>query len=102
MDELTHRMARYPVGMEAMRVRAAAVQSLLSDEAATEMLGEPLTHREEEVLRLLQTDLTPQEIATELYLTLNTIKTHVSAIYRKLGAHSRSEAVVIARRRSLL
>jgi LuxR family maltose regulon positive regulatory protein len=102
MDELTHRMARYPVGMEAMRVRAAAVQSLLSDEAATEMLGEPLTHREEEVLRLLQTDLTPQEIATELYLTLNTIKTHVSAVYRKLGAHSRSEAVVVARQRSLL
>jgi LuxR family maltose regulon positive regulatory protein len=102
MDELTHRMARYTTGMEAMRLRAAAVQSMLRDEAATEMLGEPLTQREKEVLRLLQSDLTPQEIATELYLTLNTIKTHVSAIYRKLGAHSRSEAVVVARQRSLL
>jgi DNA-binding NarL/FixJ family response regulator len=102
MDELTHRMARYTTGMEAMRLRAAAVQSMLRDEAATEMLGEPLTQREKEVLRLLQSDLTPQEIATELYLTLNTIKTHVSAVYRKLGAHSRSEAVVVARQRSLL
>ena len=34
-----------------------------------------------------------REIATELYLTLNTIKTHVSAIYRKLGASTRREAV---------
>lgn len=102
VDQVLHRLARYPSGTEAMRVRVARVQVLLRDEAAAEALGEPLTRRELDVLRLLQSDLTPQEIADELYLTFNTVKTHAAAVYRKLGAHSRAEAVVEARRRALL
>ena len=54
------------------------------------------------MLRLLPTSLTPREIASELYLSLNTIKTHSRAIYRKLGVQTRHEAIEEARRRKLL
>ena len=85
-----------------MQARVAEVQRLLRDEAAAEMLDEPLTGRELDVLRLLQGDLSLHEIAVELYLSFNTVKTHARAVYRKLGAHSRAEAVLIARRQSLI
>ena len=61
-------------------------------------LGEPLTGRERDVLRLLQGPLSLGEIARELHLSFNTVKTHTQAVYRKLGAHSRPEAVSIGRR----
>jgi LuxR family maltose regulon positive regulatory protein len=57
---------------------------------------EPLTQREMEVLRLLRTDLAVSEIAQELHISVNTVKTHIKRIYSKLGAHSRYEAVVRA------
>jgi len=49
------------------------------------------------VLRLLATDLTQREISEQLYLSLNTVKTHVKTIYRKLGSSSREDAVRRAR-----
>ncbi|HJR25918.1 MAG TPA: LuxR C-terminal-related transcriptional regulator [Acidimicrobiales bacterium] len=63
---------------------------------------EQLTGREMSVLRLLPSGLTPREIAEELYLSHNTIKTHTRGLYRKLGVASRHEAVEEARRRGLL
>ena len=65
-------------------------------------LVEPITGRELSVLRLLPTSLTPREIAAELYLSLNTVKTHCRALYRKLGVQSRHAAIEEARRRSLI
>ena len=53
----------------------------------------PLTEREEAVLRLLRGTLSLREIGQELFLSNNTIKTHTRAIYRKLGATTRAEAV---------
>jgi LuxR family transcriptional regulator, maltose regulon positive regulatory protein len=55
--------------------------------------GEPLTHSETRVLRYLPTHMSAPEIAAELYLSPNTVKTHLRHVYRKLGAHSRHEAV---------
>ncbi len=55
--------------------------------------AEPLTEREEAVLRLLRGTLSLHEIGQELFLSTNTIKTHTRAIYRKLGVTSRSGAV---------
>lgn len=63
---------------------------------------EELTQREREVLRLLPSRLTQGEIAGELFVSRNTLKFHLRLIYRKLGARSRSDAVAIARLRSLL
>jgi LuxR family maltose regulon positive regulatory protein len=48
------------------------------------------------VLRLLATDLTQREIGSQLYLSVNTVKTHTRSLYRKLGASSREEAVTRA------
>jgi DNA-binding NarL/FixJ family response regulator len=95
-------MGRYPSGMAAMEARVAGVQALLRDEESADLLNEPLTGRELDVLRLLQRDLSLHDIAAELYLSFNTVKTHARAVYRKLGAHSRGEAVTIARRQSLI
>ena len=53
---------------------------------------EPLTERELEVLRLLNTGLAGPEIARELFVSLNTLRTHTKSIYSKLGANSRKAA----------
>jgi LuxR family transcriptional regulator, maltose regulon positive regulatory protein len=64
--------------------------------------GEPLTHSEVRVLRYLPTHMGTPEIAAELYLSANTVKTHLRHLYRKLGAHTRREAVQRARAIGLL
>ena len=64
--------------------------------------GEPLTNSETRVLRYLPTHLAAPEIAAELCLSANTVRTHQRGLYRKLGAHSRQEAVQRARAISLL
>jgi LuxR family maltose regulon positive regulatory protein len=64
--------------------------------------GEQLSDRELGVLALLHSELSLREIGTELFLSLNTIKTHTRNIYLKLGAGSRDEAVARARELGLL
>jgi len=54
---------------------------------------EPPTPAELAVLRLLATDLSQREIGSELYLSMNTVKTHARNIYGKLGVSSREDAV---------
>jgi len=61
-----------------------------------------LTERELVVLRLLATTLSQREIAQELYVSVNTVRTHVQGVYRKLGVASREEAVAAARDHGLL
>jgi LuxR family maltose regulon positive regulatory protein len=63
---------------------------------------EPLTERELTVLRLLPTQLRTPEIARELSVSVNTIRSQVQAIYRKLQVSSRAEAVTRARQLDLL
>ena len=60
-------------------------------------LVEQLTERETAVLRYLPTKLSQRDIASELYVSLNTVKTHCAAIYRKLGVGDRKAAVQTAR-----
>jgi LuxR family transcriptional regulator, maltose regulon positive regulatory protein len=61
-----------------------------------------LTNREARVLRYLPTHLSTREIAAELYVSTNTVKTHQRHLYAKLGAHSRAQAVDRARVLGLL
>jgi LuxR family maltose regulon positive regulatory protein len=63
---------------------------------------ETLTRCEARVLRYLPTNLSTREIANELYLSTNTVKTHQRHLYQKLGASSRTEAVERARALGLL
>ncbi len=63
---------------------------------------EALSRRELDVVRYLPSRMTNQEIASELYVSLNTVKTHLKRIYRKLNVKSRDEAVVRCRELRLL
>ena len=65
-------------------------------------VGEELTPKELEVLRLLATRLSRREIGARLYVSLNTVKSHQRAVYRKLGVEHRSGAVSRARELGLL
>ena len=58
--------------------------------------GAELSERERTVLRLLSSGLSEREIGQELYLSFNTVHSHVKSLYRKLGVSSRAEAVARA------
>jgi DNA-binding NarL/FixJ family response regulator len=67
----------------------------------SEQPSAPLTEREREVLGLIASGATNREIAEQLYLSPHTVKEHTSALYRKLGARNRAEAVQRAERLGL-
>lgn len=60
-------------------------------------VGATLTEREREVLALLAQGATNRQIADELYLSFDTIKTHVRKVFAKLGVTNRTQAAIIAR-----
>jgi LuxR family maltose regulon positive regulatory protein len=70
--------------------------------AASAHLRDPLSGSEMRVLRYLPTNLSAPEIAAELSLSVNTVRTHMRHVYEKLGAHGRSEAVELARTHGLI
>jgi LuxR family maltose regulon positive regulatory protein len=63
---------------------------------------EPLSERELEVLELIAEGLTNQEIASRLFISLNTVKVHTRNIYGKLGVHHRTQAVARSQELGLL
>ena len=65
-------------------------------------LFQALTERERTILRFLAANMSASEIADDLYVSVNTVKTHVSSIYRKLSVRGRREAVRQAHRLELL
>ena len=69
---------------------------------AVPVIVEQLSERESEVLRHLSGMLSTAEIATEMYISVNTVKTHLRSIYRKLSAGHRGEAVRRARQLELI
>jgi LuxR family maltose regulon positive regulatory protein len=81
---------------KALRIRAAR------DRGTASAPFWELSQRELEVLRLLPSRLSQREIAAELYVSFNTIRTHTRVIFRKLGVTSRPEAVARARELGLL
>lgn len=62
----------------------------------------PLTDRQMEVLKLIAEGFSNKEIARRLELSENTVKIHVSAVFRGLGVHNRTQAAVSARQRGVL
>ena len=84
---------RGPLAERRLRGKAARTTTATDDE---------LSGRELEVLRLLPSDLSFREIGSALFVSHNTVKTHVQRIYRKLGADTRAEAVARARELRLL
>ena len=101
---LLERQARHGTGHAAL---IAEIRSLLAGRtpappAATQPPLEPLSDSEIRVLRYLPTNLSAREIANELYVSTNTVKTHMHHLYAKLGTHRRGEAVERARALGLL
>jgi LuxR family transcriptional regulator, maltose regulon positive regulatory protein len=84
------------------RVLSAAPVHTVLRRASAGQLVEPLSDRELDVLRYLASRLTYGEMAGHLFISVNTLKTHVKAVYRKLGASTRAEAVDRARQAGLL
>jgi LuxR family maltose regulon positive regulatory protein len=77
-------------------------QGAARQNVAVSRLPEPLTERELTVLRYLQSMLSAAEIASMLCVSVNTVKTHMKSIYRKLGAGRRREVIQRARELNLL
>jgi LuxR family transcriptional regulator, maltose regulon positive regulatory protein len=73
-----------------------------ADGCAAPLIVEQLSEREREVLRHVSAMLSTAEIADEMYISVNTVKTHLKSIYRKLAATHRGEAVRRARKLQLL
>jgi DNA-binding CsgD family transcriptional regulator len=61
-----------------------------------------LSPRENDVLRLISQGLSNEEIALELFVTINTVKSFIRSAYRKLGITRRSQAVIWGARHGLL
>jgi LuxR family maltose regulon positive regulatory protein len=70
----------------------ATVKGVIVTRATIPGPAEPLSSREQQVLRLLAAGRANREIAAELVVTLNTVKRHVTHILAKLGAVNRTEA----------
>src|SRR5215831_17802093 len=93
----THRRLFTPARRDG---RPAAPPVALERAAAPAL--EPLTEREREVLRHVSGMLNTAEVASEMYISVNTVKSHLKSIYRKLAAAHRGEAVRRARQLGLI
>jgi DNA-binding NarL/FixJ family response regulator len=105
MDELQTTVLAAAHGLVVLP--AALAERMLSQPASVQALNpapldEPLTPREREVLELLAEGLSNKLIARRLQISEHTVKFHVSSIYAKLGASSRTEAVSQGARRGLI
>jgi LuxR family maltose regulon positive regulatory protein len=74
----------------------------VSSRSSSKSITEPLTERELQVLRLLNTHLSSREIASELFISANTTRSHIKNIYSKLNVHRRKDAVTRAMEMELL
>ena len=78
----------------------ASQEALMSQEALTPREG--LTSREEQILQLVAQGLANKQIAIALGISEHTVKFHISSLYAKLGASSRTEAVHLGAQRGLI
>ena len=83
----------FPLNQPAQHYRSDTSHKVFNTPPVEQGLVEPLTERELQVLRLLSSDLAGPDIARELFVSLNTMRTHTRSIYTKLGVHSRRAAV---------
>jgi LuxR family maltose regulon positive regulatory protein len=93
-DYASRLLAAFPEAAEASPLQAAA--------SAVSLAVEPLNDRELAILKLIAAGLSNREIASELYLSPNTIKAYASQMYAKLGVHKRAEAVTRAHELGIL
>jgi LuxR family maltose regulon positive regulatory protein len=93
MASLLRAAAKQGITPSYVRRLLAAINKTEDGMPASQGLTEPLSERELDVLRLLGTDLGGPDIARELVVSLNTVRTHTKNIYAKLGVNNRRAAV---------
>jgi LuxR family maltose regulon positive regulatory protein len=93
MASLLRAGAKHGIAPSYVRRLLAALNKTEDSTPAHQGLIEPLSERELEVIRLLGTDLDGPDIARELVVSLNTVRTHTKNIYAKLGVNNRRAAV---------
>lgn len=109
-DELSHAIRTVAKGEALLQPQITArllkeftrLSGLAGGRPKVHPLSEPLTERETEVLRLMASGDTNQDIAEKLYIGLGTVKHHVRAIFAKLNARDRVQAVLIAQELNLV
>ena len=84
-------LAAFPLGTKGSRTSSHTATT------SSSQLVEPLSGREVEVLRLLAAGLKYDEIGDQLFISLNTVRTHIKNIYSKFNVRSRTEALIYAR-----
>jgi DNA-binding NarL/FixJ family response regulator len=89
-----------PAGLSAELL--SSTRRMSTEMSATQTGAAPLTSREREVLALLAQGFANKVIASRLGITEHTVKTHVAAVYEKLGARNRAEVLVAAARQGLV
>jgi len=94
-DDLAH-------GVREVHMGARALSRRVAQQLAESVSGEKLTGRELEVLRLVVNGDGNKMIAHHLDVTVGTVKSHLTAIFQKLGVKSRTQAIAVALRRGLL
>jgi LuxR family maltose regulon positive regulatory protein len=108
MRKLLRRAAARGVLLHHVRDLVVTLERELASRAETQAapapvaLEDPLTERETEVLQLLVSDLSSRGMAEELFISVNTLRSHLRSIYGKLGVHSRYQAVARAKELGLL
>lgn len=90
-----------PLARGVVPMRLAAVESA-AGRGADDLQGSTPTAAELRLLALLPSGLTRREIGNELFVSVDTVKTHLRRLYRRLGVETRAEAVAVARVRGLL
>ena len=65
-------------------------------------IGDMLSNRELDVLRLIAAGFSNQEVADRLFISLNTVRTHTKNIHSKLDVHSRTQAIARAKEKGLI
>jgi DNA-binding NarL/FixJ family response regulator len=100
-SQLDPNVARKVLG-EFQRLATQPPTRSMPQAATDDLIFEPLTPREEEVLKLLVEGLSNKEIGARLHLTEGTVKNYMSAIIAKLQANDRTHAVVTALRHGLV
>ncbi len=83
-------------------IGASMLRELKSPETLDASGGSPLTAREEEVLQLVADGRSTAEISEELFISAKTVKNHLAAVYAKLDARDRTQAVLTAVRRGII
>jgi LuxR family transcriptional regulator, maltose regulon positive regulatory protein len=103
LDPILRRLLRSGTAHRSLIGEVIELTRLLGPGARPVVEGdEPLTNRELAVLRYLPTLLSTTEIAAELFVSVNTVKSHLKRVYRKLGVSSRRTAVEHARDQGLI